>query len=118
MITQEDLPEYIEKALPELSGLCKRKKCRNSYDLIGQMLQYTHVQVMKHNMQAAKDCLALAEQFYKKGNVAVRSAIENAYVYSFSRTFFNNEKMKNEMIKIVPFCLYDVYKKQVVNSHL
>ena len=118
MISQEDLPGLIENNIPELSGICKKKKCRNAYDMVRQMIVYTHSKVIKHNIAAAAQCLGLAEQLYKKGNKSIKRAIENVFVYSFSRMFFHDEKMKNEMVKIVPSSLYALYKKQVVSSHL
>jgi hypothetical protein len=118
MISPQDLPALIEKTLPELSGICNKNKCRNVYDTVRQMLLYTHSKVIRHNMKAAQQCMALAEQLYKKGNTAIKCAIENVFVYSFSRIFFQDEKIKSEIVKIVPVSLYELYRKQVISSHL
>jgi hypothetical protein len=118
MISQKELPAVIERSIPELSGVWEKEKCENTYDIVRQMLKYTIYQVLNHNMKAAKKCLTLAEQLYKKGNTAIKNAIENVYVYSFSHAFFYDEKKKKEVMEIVPLSLYELYKKQVINSHL
>jgi len=118
MISQEDLSEYIEQEMPELSGICDRKKSRNVYDIVRHMLKYTQLQVIKHNLNAARKCMALAENLYHKGNNAIKNAIENVYVYSFSHAFFHDIDQRDEMMAIVPSSLYKIYKNQVINSHL
>ena len=118
MISQKELPEVIERTIPELSGVWEKEKCENAYDVVRQMLKYTIAQVLNHNLNSAKKCLSLADKLYKKGNTAVKNAIENVYVYSFSHAFFYDESRKKELLDIVPLTLYELYKKQVVNSHL
>ena len=118
MISQQELPGYIDKTMPELSGICNQEQCRNAYDIVRQMLKYTTAQVVQHNISAAKQCLKLAESLYRKGNATIKSAIENVYVYSFSHAFFHDERKRKELLEIVPVSLYELYKKQVINSHL
>ena len=118
MIDQQELPKYIAQAIPELAGICKKEKCRNPYDFARQMLRYTSAQIMDQNIKAAKECLALGERLYQKGNKTIKNAIENVFVYSFSLAFFHDENKREEVIPIVPAFLYDLYKKQVLSSHL
>lgn len=118
MINQQELPGIVEKEVPELSGVFETAMCKNAYDIVRQLFKYTATQVFQHNMTAAKKCLSLAEQLYKKGNTTIKNAIENVYVYSFSHAFFCDDARKKEVMQIVPVSLYELYKKQVVNSHL
>ena len=118
MITQQELQEYIGHEMPELSDICNKEKSRTVYDVVRHMLKYTKTQVVRHNLGAAKKCMTLAEQLYQKGNNAIKNAIENVYVYSFSHAFFHNEQEKNEVMGIVPHSLYKIYRQQVINSHL
>jgi len=118
MISQEQLPSFVEKSIPELSGAIKKNNCKNAYDVVREMLKYTTSQVVKHNLDGAKKCLALAAQLYKMGNAHVKNAIENVYVYSFSHAFFHDENKKKQIMEIIPLPLYQLYKKQVINSHL
>jgi hypothetical protein len=118
VINQEEIAVYIEQEIPELRGIIEKSNCRNAYDVVKQLFTYTADQVVKHNIAAAKKCLSLAEQLHKKGNSVVKNAIENVYVYSFSSAFFHDEQKRKEMMQLVPVSLYQLYKKQVVNSHL
>jgi len=118
MLCQEELSEYIEKEMPELSGMERSDKPQSAYDIVRHMLKYTKSQVIQHNLNAAKKCMNLAEKLYYKGNNAIKNAIENVFVYSFSHAFFHDENKKKEVIGIIPESLYRLYKRQVINSHL
>ncbi|MCW3121849.1 MAG: hypothetical protein JWQ38_1341 [Flavipsychrobacter sp.] len=118
MITQEELPEFIEHSMPELAGICKKEDAHNAYHIVKELLNYTTSSIARHNMNAAKQCLALAEQLYKKGNHVIKSAIENVYVFSFSHAFFHTDHNRKDVLDIVPATLYELYRRQLVNSHL
>ena len=117
MLSQQDLSEYLEKEMPELTGMNNKDK-QSVYDIVRHMLKYTKSQVIRHNLNAAKKCMAVAEQVYYKGNNAIKNAIENVFVYSFSHAFFHDEEKRKEVIDIIPEFLYKLYKRQLVNSHL
>jgi len=118
MISQQDISEYVVTEMPELSDVCSKEKSRTVYDVVRHLLRYTKSQVIKHNMEAAKKCMALAEQLYQKGNSAVKNAIENVFVYSFSHAFFHDAEQEKEVLHIVPPSLYKIYRNQLINSHL
>ncbi len=118
MISQQDISEYVVTEMPELSDVCSKEKSRTVYDVVRHMLKYTKSQVIKHNLNAAKKCMALAEQLYHKGNNAVKNAVENVFVYSFSHAFFHDADQMKEVLDIVPPSLYKLYRNQVINSHL
>lgn len=118
MIGQTEMQALIEESIPELSGTIKKQKCNDVYDIAHQMLAYTTSQVIKHNMAAAKQCFALAARLYKKGNTTIKNAIENVYVYSFSYAFFHDDEKRQQVMEIIPSPLYELYKKQVINSHI
>lgn len=118
MLTQQDLPEFIESEIPELSGICDKDQSRNVYDVIRHLMKYTKSQLIRHNLNAVKKCMGLAEKLYYKGNNAIKNAIENVYVYSFSHAFFHNDEEKKQVMDIVPPNLYKLYQQQVINSHL
>ena len=118
MISQEELPQFIENSMPELSDICHNENSHNPYRVVKQLLQYTTTNIAKHNLNAAKQCLALAEQLYRKGNNVIKNAIENVFVFSFSHAFFHNDPNRKEVLDIVPPSLYELYRRQLVNSHL
>jgi len=118
MLSPEELPEYINRSYPELSAVCGKDNCNNIYDVVRQLLKYTSKQIRQHNTVAARKCLSLADNLHKKGNTAIRNAIENVFIYSFTHAFFTDEKQRQEILGIVPDSLYALYKKQVLYSHL
>jgi hypothetical protein len=118
MISQSNLPQYIEQEIPELKGISKPGIPAGVYNVVRQLTTHTAAQVAKHNLKAARHCLSVAEQIYKKANAAIKNAIENVFVFSFSHAFFSDDTKRSEILKIVPASLYDLYKSQVVNSHL
>lgn len=118
MIDQQELPSFVGKNIPELSVVCKKEKEGEVYNIIRHLFTYTAAQMAKHNLTAAKRCMSLAVELYYKGNTAIKNAIENVYIFSFSHAFFYDENKRKEIMKIVPVSLYELYKKQVINSHL
>ena len=118
MISQKNLPLYIEHEIPELKRVSKPGIPASAYKVVGQLLTHTNVQVTTQNFKAARHCLSVAEQVYKKGNASIKNAIENVFIFSFSHAFFSDDKKRNEILEIMPAPLYDLYKNQVLNSHL
>jgi hypothetical protein len=118
MINQEEISSYVGKEIPELTAAIKKGKCRNAYDVVKQLFTYTASQIITHNVTAARKGLALAEQLYDNGNRVVKNAIENVFIFSFSHTFFFNESNRKEVLQLMPARLKQIYKAQVINSHI
>jgi hypothetical protein len=118
MISEEKLPEYIGREIPELSSVCDKAHCANIYDVVGKLLDYTRDKLTEHNTHAARQCMMLTEKLYNKGNQTIKNAIENVFVFSFSHAFFHDEDKRQEIMSIVPDTLYKLYRDQLINSHL
>jgi hypothetical protein len=119
MIDQQELPELIEQEIPELSTeLCDKEKCNNAYRTLHILRDYTRKQVNSGDMSAVKRCFRLADKIYTKGNEAVKNAVENVYVYSFSHFLFHDDDRRKLFMRIVPLSLYTLYVKQMLHSHL
>jgi peptidoglycan biosynthesis protein MviN/MurJ (putative lipid II flippase) len=118
MISQQELPQFIENSMPELSKISHNEQSHNAYAVVKQLLQYTTTSIARQNMNAAKQCLALADQLYQMGNNVVKNAIENVFVFSFSHAFFHKDHNCKDALDIVPESLYELYRRQLVNSHL
>jgi len=119
MINQQELPVLIEQEIPELSNeLVNRDKCANAYRTLHILRDYTREQVKNGDMNAVKRCFKLADKIYTKGNEAVKNAVENVYVYSFSNFLFHDDDRRKLFMRIVPLTLYTLYVKQMLHSHL
>lgn len=116
MINEKELPGFISENMPELSHLCDGEK-NNVYGIVRQLFNHTLSLVIQQNLDAAKRCMDIAEQLYNTGNHAVKNAIENIYVYCFTRGFFAGSKDSKEIQKIIPLSLYELYNRQLT-AHL
>jgi|ERR1700761_7957662 len=120
MLSQTDLPEYFEKEIPELSSTLHQKKegCRNAYEAVNHLTDYTRSKINEQNFKAIKKCFAIAEKAYDSGNVIVKNAIENIYVYSFSHFLLKDEAKRRILMGLMPATLFTLYMKQMINSHI
>ena len=118
MLCKEDLPAYIEREMPELSGHVNADGAKNVYDVVRHILKYTKSQVIRHNLVNAQKCMKLIEQLYFKGNNAIKNAVENVFVFSFTHAFFHDEEKMKEVMNVIPDALYKLYRKQLLSSHL
>lgn len=119
MINQNELPGYMEKALPELSAaLCEGNNCSSPYRVMNLLKDYTQSQLREGNLNAVKKSFLLAEKLYNKGNTAIKNAIECVYVYSFSHILFGDDHKKKMVLGIIPVSLYTLYVKQMLHSHI
>jgi hypothetical protein len=118
MISQKELPDLIQKNIPEFTELLNKKNCRNAYDTIRTLFEHAKTQMKQKNFAMVRSTLLFAEQLYQQGNSAIKNAIENVFVYSFSQGFFYDLNKRKEVMQLMPVSLYEVYKKQVLSSHL
>lgn len=118
MIDQTELPIYMQRVIPELSGSLNNENCKNVYNTVRLLSDYTSTNIVNQNFKNVKKCLAIAEKIYNKGNAAVKGAIENVYIYSFSHMLFKDEAKKRILLGLIPINLYTLYVKQMLNSHI
>ncbi len=118
MIDKTNMQQFIEKSLPEVSLALHFDNCHNAYDVAGQMIEYAQKEVEQKNLDNAQKCFQLAENLYSEGDENIKNAIENVFVYNFSRAFFHEDRDHKMVIDVLPKTLLDLYKKQVIASHL
>jgi len=113
MINQVEIPIYLQKAIPEISGELKSHATDNVHDQIQTLASFTDKNIRAHNYDAVARCFRTAELLYNKGNSAVKNAIENVFVYSFTNLLSNHPAEKQRLIGIIPMTLYSLYMSQV-----
>lgn len=118
MMTPSELPGYIRSAVPGLSIANSSRGQKNVYDAVRLLFAHTEDMVERHNYSIAKQCMEAAEQIYIQGNLLLKNAIENVYVFSFSHGFFCDRNNRKELMAIMPSVLYGIYKQQMLDSHL
>lgn len=115
---QQQLTQFIYESIPELGGICKDANCSTPYHFARQMILYINAQILRSNTNGAQICLQLAEEIHKAGNNIIKNAIENVFVFSLTYSFFQDAILKKKLLEILPDSLYDIYRKQVICSHL
>jgi hypothetical protein len=104
--------------LPEI------KESLKTHIIIGDILNtiqvltdYTERMLQLHNIPVVAQCMKVADKIYTRGNIAVKNAIENIFVFSFSsmRTICTREEWKLVQAK-TPVTLYSTYVRQVNQS--
>ena len=113
MINQLEVPMYLADAIPEIANeITVNKKC-NAFTLMNSLVSVTDKNITKHDFLALKRCFAVADKLYDKGNAVVKNAVQNVFVYSFTKMFACHPAEKREIMAIIPMALYSLYIGQV-----
>lgn len=115
MITQYEVSSLLRQEIPQLdTNAYPSKSSLEVYVSMNFFSDYTKHAVVEHDFNAAKKCFALAERLYLQGDRIVRTLIENIFIYNFS-FFLPNDKGERRLIRsMIPFTLYSVYTRQVM----
>ncbi len=116
MINQLEIPMYLEEALPEMPYELTDTKQRTAYDLLGALASFTCKNIKDQNYKTVKRAFQLADKLYTKGNGVVKSAVENVFVYSFTRMFSTYPNEKKALLAILPMTLYTIYLSQACHK--
>ena len=116
MINQLKIPMYLEDALPEMSAELKLSKKNNAYKMMNALTDFTRKNIESRNYSVVKRCFKVADKLYSKGNTIVKNAVENVYVYAFSRLFDQDKKETALILGLIPGTLYALYLHQVIKS--
>ncbi|PQJ12622.1 hypothetical protein CJD36_002450 [Flavipsychrobacter stenotrophus] len=116
MINQLEIPMFIEEALPEMPRELLTSKQNTAYDLLGSLTTFTCKNINDHNYRSVKRAFQIADKLYAKGNGVVKNAVENVFVYSFTRMFNTYPNEKKELLAILPITLYTIYMAQVCHK--
>lgn len=114
MINQYEVPAYLIDELPEIKEEFKGiSPTLNIFKSIQCFANYTMLKVKEHNLHIVKKCFATAETIYSKGNTIVKTAMENVYVYSFSKlmNMCTNDEKKNYKLLCRYVCIQLMYNR-------
>ena len=72
---------------------------------------------LEHEFKMVEKCMLLVEKIYEKGNVPVKNAVENVFIFSFSSIMTICNIVEWRIVQsFMPSCLYSLYIKQVLQS--
>ena len=115
MINQLEVPMYLEEALPEISEELKHDKIDNPYKTMNMLIAFLCKNIKEHNYPAIKRCFKVADKLYNKGNDAVKNAVQNVFVFSFTNVFQSYPAEKKQLLALLPVTLYSLYITQLYN---
>ena len=116
MINHFEMPMYIQEAIPELSQDIEVSKKGDPYVLINSLVAFTCKNIKQHNFLVVKRCFKIADMLYRRGNGVVQNAVQNVFVYSFTKMFQCYPEEKEAIMAIVPMTLYSLYIGQVCHN--
>ncbi len=123
MITQIQVPLFLEERLPEIKPALQKAAgpaVNTVFTAVQCLTDFTRRMIKEHNDSMTARCLSLAGRLYIKGNDVVRTAVENIYIYSFSSLLNSCDdcKQRNKLQAAMPTGLYKAYVKQITKSGL
>ena len=114
MINETEVPDLIERQIPDLAtDINNTREKVNIYQTMQTLLQFTGRKIQEHNYLSVKQCFAIAEKLYEKGNRSVQNAVENVFVFSFSNLLPADSAEKKKILAIVPITIYSLYIHQL-----
>src|ERR1700733_3903271 len=117
MITQYEVPGYLERQLPFFTSQPKLAALHmNIYKELQRFTDYTRQAISQHNYLLVRKCFRLADKLHPQGDIIVRSAIENIFIFSFSSFMPRDIAKKMILRSFIPDSLYTLYLKQIGQS--
>ena len=113
MINSIEVMMLVEDALPEICCEIPVNKKNDVYEIMDSLFNFTCKNIENQNFKVIKRCFKIVDKLYNKGNKSVKSAIENVFVYSFTKLFQKYPAEKVSILAIIPITLYTIYMKQV-----
>ena len=107
---------YLEEAVPEISKEVKLNTAVSAYKLMSELVNFTCNNIGAHNYRVVKRCFQVADKLYNNGNETVKTAVNNVFVYSFTKMFQAYSSEKNRLFALIPISLYSLYIKQVCHN--
>jgi hypothetical protein len=113
MIDQLEIHTYLKDAIPAISVDLSESKKEGPYDMMQTLQSFTFKNIEEHNYNTVTRCFNIAEKLYKKGNQTVQNAVQNVFVFSFTKMFETFSSEKPQLVALLPATLYALYLSQV-----
>ena len=113
MISPTEACRYVQQQLPDIST--ELPADGNMYVTLQAFREYACKNALEHNYNNLQQCFSLAAALYEKGSNTVKSAVENVFVYSFSRLFALAAEDRQKVKNLIPATLLALYMNQVMH---
>ena len=114
MITEKEVPDFLEDELPEIK-IELEKNNKNIFNLLHVFTSYTKKCAEIGNINKLKSCFVIANKLLREGNNAVKSAVENVYVFSVSSLIEIASPIQKQVQKILPENLKNAYLNHITD---
>lgn len=114
-MNQYEVPVAVADQLPELrKKIIYLSALGNIHQSIHILTDYTMKMVRLHRLHQVVHCMRVASRLYIDGNEAVKNAVENGFVYSFTIMRMHCTKAEWAVVEEhIPKALYAAYVHQV-----
>lgn len=118
MINQFEVPSIIADELPELKPELRYLPSLGSIFKAMQMLvDYTNKMFSLGKIKNVKKCMEVTEKIYEKGNMVIKNAVENVYIFSFSKILMGCDREERKSLEaLMPLSLHTLYVQQILKS--
>jgi hypothetical protein len=113
MISPEEACRYVQTQLPDITYNANAGS--DIYDTLQSVREYACEKAREHNYSLLLGCFELADSLYERGGNAVRCAVENVFVYSFSRMISMAPEDRLKIKSLMPVSLQSLYMNQVMH---
>ena len=112
------MPNFIAFRLPEVKlELSSTNTQPSAYQSIQVLADFTKRMALEHDFKMVEKCMSLVQKLYEKGNILVRGAVENVFIYSFSTLMTRCNAVEWRMVQTyMPADLYKIYVEQILRS--
>lgn len=111
--------QEITVAIPEIRDELQQTRIQNSYHIIEFLTDKIKWMIRQNNTNCVFKCLQKMNELYSDGDQAVKSAIENSFVYSLDNcTAFCNKEYRDTIFNCLSNDLQKVYIRQIYSHNI
>jgi hypothetical protein len=115
MITEDEVPDILEKELPEMNlELESTPGGINIYKALQAFACYTKRCAELGNINKLNFCFTIADKLIIKGNNEVISAMKNVYIFSVSSLIELASPIQKQIQSMFPENLKNAYRRQII----
>jgi len=118
MISPYEVPALIAGKLPQIKNELSQKNAGPTvYQSLQALTDYTKKMALEHNFKMMETCMFVVQQIYKRGNIQVKTAVENVFIFAFSSILPCHHQIEWQIVQsCMPPELYALYVQQVLKS--
>jgi hypothetical protein len=121
-MNQYEVPAYLQDEIPELKELLVKQGVSSNlfdpYKSVQCLTDFTLKNAHECNIKMLKRCFRAGERLYLKGNEMIKNAVDNVFIFSFSKLFAScaDGRERSKIQAVMPAYLYSAYVHQILKS--